>query len=261
MIRALYTAALGMRAQQMGVDVIAHNLANANTTAFKRTRVEFQDLFYQRVPVVPEARNERTPPAELELGHGVQAVATARNFVQGSLIETGNALDLAIQGEGFFQIERPDGTIVYTRDGSFTLNEQGEILTSTGLPLVGRFVIPPEAASVVIGSDGTILVTLHGQSQPVQVGQIELARFINPEGLRPIGGNLYEATPASGEPILGVPNADGMGAIKQGFLEQSNVDVVQEMVNLIVAQRAYEINTKMVQTTDELWSMTNNMKR
>nr|BCX01139.1 MAG: flagellar basal body rod protein FlgG [Bacteroidota bacterium] len=261
MLRALYTAALGMRAQQLGVDTIAHNLANANTTAFKRARMEFQDLFYQLVPVVPEQRDQRTPPAALELGHGVQAVATARSFLQGSLLETGNPLDLALMGDGFFQIERPDGTIVYTRDGSFTLNENGEIVTSTGLPLAGRFTIPPEADSVTIGADGVILVTLHGQSQSIQVGQIELARFINPEGLRPIGGNLYEATPSSGEPILGVPGADGLGTIKQGFLEQSNVDVVQEMVNLIVAQRAYEINTKMVQTTDELWSMTNNIKR
>ncbi|CAM3307878.1 flagellar basal-body rod protein FlgG [Rhodothermus bifroesti] len=262
MLRALRTAALGMNAQQTGVDTIAHNLANANTTGFKQARVVFQDLLYQTIqtPGQEEAQGI-TPPASIQLGSGVAIVATVRQFTQGSLIETGNALDLAINGDGFFQIRRPDGSIVYTRDGTFTLNANGTLVTQTGLPLEPELNVPPDTIEIHISQDGAVSVRLQGATESVEIGQLELARFPNPAGLRAIGGNLYEQTEASGFPILGPPGEAGFGTVRQGFLEAANVDIVQEMVNLITAQRAYEINSKMVTTSEEMLQTASQMKR
>lgn len=262
MLRALRTAALGMNAQQTNVDNIAHNLANANTTGFKNARVVFQDLLYQTVQTPGQEEAEGlTPPASLQLGSGVAVVATVRQFTQGSLVETGNALDLAINGDGFFQIRRPDGTIVYTRDGTFTLNADGTLVTQTGLPLEPELSVPPDTVEIHISQDGIVSVRLQGETESVEIGQLELARFPNPAGLRAIGGNLYEQTEASGFPLLGHPGEEGFGTVRQGFLEAANVDVVQEMVNLITAQRAYEINSKMVTTTEEMLQTASQMKR
>lgn len=260
MLRALRTAALGMSAQQTGVDNIANNLANANTTGFKRQTVAFHDLLYQHVRA-PGEEAGGARPAALQLGHGATAVATMRNFVQGSLSETGNPLDLALNGEGFFQVRRPDGSIAYTRDGTFTLNAEGTVVTQAGLPLEPDLAVPPETLEVMISHDGIVSVRLQGEPEPVEIGQIELALFTNPAGLRALGGNLYEQTDASGEPTVGTPGQDGLGQLLQGFLEASNVDVVQEMVNLITAQRAYELNSKMVQASEEMLQIATNVKR
>lgn len=262
MLRALHTAALGMAAQQTGVDNIANNLANANTTGYKQSRVVFQDLLYQtmQAPGQGEASGVQ-PVASLQIGQGAAVIATVRNFTQGSLAETGNSLDIAVNGSGFFQIRRPDGTVSYTRDGTFSLNADGNIVTETGLSLEPDIAIPPDAVEVHIGQDGLVSVKTQGSPDYTQVGQLELARFSNPAGLKPIGGNLYESTEASGEPLIGTPGQDGIGMVRQGFLESANVDVVQEMVNLITAQRAYEINSKMVTTSEDMLQIANNLKR
>ncbi|MFQ5705965.1 MAG: flagellar basal-body rod protein FlgG [bacterium] len=262
MIRSLRTAALGMSAQSLRVDNIANNLANVNTTAFKKSTIEFQDLFYQSFrPAGVKDQSNAEIPTELQIGHGNRPVATIKNFSQGDVVNTGNALDLSLNGEGFFQIQRPDGSIVYTRDGSFNLSSKGQIVNSSGLLLDPETSIPEEAVSINVGSDGNISVLLPGESTPQEVGQIELAKFINPAGLKSIGGNLYEATAASGEPTLGTPGSDGIGSVLQGFLEKSNVEVVQEMVELIVAQRAYEINAKAIRTAEQMMEIANNIKR
>jgi flagellar basal-body rod protein FlgG len=262
MLRALHTAALGMSAQQAGVDNIANNLANANTTGFKRSTIVFQDLLYETIQAA--GQNEASgssQPATLQMGHGAAAVATVRNFTQGGFIETGNRLDVAISGDGFFQIRRPDGAIAYTRDGTLTLNADGTISSQTGLPLEPDLTVPPDAVELHISQDGLITIRLQGDSRTVEIGQLELARFTNPGGLKPLGGNLYDHTEASGEPTIGSPGQDGLGMIRQGFLEAANVDVVQEMVNLITAQRAYEINSKMLTTSEEMLQIANNLKR
>ncbi|RMH65735.1 MAG: flagellar basal-body rod protein FlgG [Bacteroidetes bacterium] len=262
MLRALRTAALGMTAQQMGVDNTANNLANANTTSFKRQTVVFQDLLYQTVqaPGQGEAEGEARP-ASLQVGHGAAAIATVRNFEQGGLISTGNPLDLAINGDGFFQVRRPDGSVVYTRDGTFTVSAEGLITTQTGLTLEPDLSIPTEAAEIIVSEDGYVSARIHGEVDLMPLGQLELVRFANPAGLRAIGGNLFEQTSASGEPVLGAPGQDNLGLVRQGFLEAANVDVVQEMVNLITAQRAYEINSKMVSTSEDMLQIANTMKR
>ncbi len=262
MLRALRTAALGMTTQQMGVDNIANNLANANTTGYKRSTIVFQDLLYQTIQTGSIGTQKGSAAAaSLQVGHGAAAVATVRNFTQGGLIETGNSLDIAINGEGFFQIRRPDGTIAYTRDGTLTLSAEGRLVTQSGLPVEPDITFPPEAVHIQIDQDGLVKIFLQGETEPQEVGQIELARFINPAGLRPLGGNLYEQTEASGEPLISTPGMDGLGTLRQGFLEVSNVDVVQEMVNLITAQRAYEVNSKVVTSSDEMLQMANNIKR
>ncbi len=262
MLRALRTAALGMTTQQMGVDNIANNLANANTTGYKRSTIVFQDLLYQTIQSGGlGVQNGSAPPASLQVGHGAAAVATVRNFTQGGLIETGNSLDIAINGDGFFQVRQPDGTIAYTRDGTLTLSAEGRLITQSGLPVEPDITLPPEAVQIQIDQDGLVKIFLQGESEPQEVGQLELARFINPAGLRPLGGNLYEQTEASGEPLISTPGLDGLGTLRQGFLEVSNVDVVQEMVNLITAQRAYEVNSKVVTSSDEMLQMANNIKR
>ena len=258
MLRALRTAALGMSAQQASVDNTANNLANANTTGFKRANVVFQDLLYQ---TVQRGGQGDSRPSAMQLGTGSAIVATERTFIQGSLIQTGNALDLAVNGDGFLQVQRPDGSVVYSRDGALTLDAEGRIVTQGGLPLEPDLEVPPEAQDVQISADGIVRVRLQGEPEPLEIGQIELVRFTNPAGLRAIGGNLFEQTQASGEPAIAPPGEDGLGLLQQGFLEASNVDVVQEMVDLITAQRAYEMNSKMVTTSEEMLQIANNMKR
>lgn len=260
MLRALRTAALGMSAQQNGVDNTANNLANANTTGYKRSSIVFHDLLYQKVQASGEEAGGAAP-ASMQMGHGATAVATVRNFTQGSLADTGNPLDVAINGDGFFQVRKPDGQIAFTRDGTFGLSADGELVTQTGLLIEPDIAIPPEASNVNISQDGIVTARLAGEPEPVELGQLELARFANPGGLGSLGGNLFEQTAASGEPTIGLPGEDGLGMLSQGFLETANVDVVQEMVNLITAQRAYELNSKMVTTSEEMLQIANNVKR
>lgn len=259
--RSLQTAALGMKAQQTKVDNIANNLANANTTGFKRSRAVFQDLLYQNVQASGEGETGTGEPAELQMGHGATAVATVRNFSQGGFAETGNSLDLAINGDGFFQVRRPDGSIAYTRDGTFTLSSDGNIVTQTGMQVQPSINVPPDAVEIAVNKEGVVSARLQGESEMIELGQLELARFTNAAGLRAKGGNLYEQTEASGEPFLGAPGRNGMGSVRQGFLEKGNVEVVKEMTSLIEAQRTYELNSKMVKTSDNMMQTANNVKR
>lgn len=262
MVRSLWIAATGMEAQQLLVDNISNNLANVNTVGFKKSRLNFEDLMYQDVRLPGAASSPTTTtPTGIQVGLGVRPVATEKIFLMGNLQQTGNPLDLAIEGDGFFQVTLPDGTIAYTRDGTFKLDSDGNIVTSNGYPIEPPISIPPGTTAIHISSDGIVSVTQSGSSTPAEVGNIELARFINPGGLKSIGKNLFLPTPSSGDPETGVPGEDGMGSIAQGFLEMSNVDVVEEMVNMIVAQRAYEINSKSIQTTDEMLQMANNLRR
>ena len=262
MLRALRTGALGMHAQQQGVDNIANNLANANTTGYKRSTIVFNDLLYQTVSAPGEGESSgAAAPALMQIGHGSSAVATVRNFLQGSLSNTQNPMDMAINGQGFFQVSRPDGTVAYTRDGIFTLSADGTIVNQSGLPLEPEITIPPDATQINIGQDGIVSALIAGETTPVELGQIELARFNNNAGLRSIGGNLYEESVASGEPIISTPGEEGLGLIRQGFVESSNVEVVQEMVNLITAQRAYEVNSRVVTTADQMLAQASQIKR
>ncbi len=262
MIRSLRTAALGMSAQQLNVDTISNNLANVNTTGFKKSIVEFQDLLYETVNTgSTDGSKEFARPGEIQIGLGNKPVSTFRSFTQGSVEQTSNALDLAINGNGFFQILKADGDIAYTRDGTFQVNSSGYVVNASGLKLYPEISLPENVSAIEISEDGTISVTVSDSTEPEEIGQIELATFLNPTGLDAIGGNLYAQTDASGDPIYGMPGDDNFGTIAQGYLEKSNVDVVQEMINLIVAQRAYEINSKAIKTADELLSMTNNLKR
>lgn len=262
MIKAMRTAATGMMAQQMNVDTIANNLANVNTTGFKKSKVEFQDVLYQNIRKAGTATAIGSEvPVELSIGYGTRAVATNRQFSTGDLQQTGNPLDLAIDGDGFFQIQHPDGSTVYTRDGALKIAADGRIVTSEGYPLLPEITIPEDATSVAVGSDGSVQVLQVGSDVPTDVGQIELARFINPSGLEAIGRNLLMQTAASGEPLTDIPTQNGLGAVDQGYLEMSNVKVVDEMVNMIVAQRAYEMNSKAITTADDMSQIANNMKR
>jgi flagellar basal-body rod protein FlgG len=261
MLRSLRTAALGMAAQQLNVDTISNNLANVNTTGYKKNTIEFQDLLYETIQT-SSAGNDDTvsKPAEIQIGLGNKPVATFRSFSQGDIQETGNSLDIAINGNGFFQIMRTDGTYAYTRDGVFQINSDGYIVNSSGLRLFPETSLPEGISAINISQDGVISAKIEGQTETEEIGQIELATFINPAGLRAIGSNLYEETESSGEPAFGLPDEEGFGTVMQGYLEKSNVDVVQEMINLIVAQRSYEINSKAVKTADELLSLTNQLK-
>lgn len=264
MFRALRTAALGMTSQQLSVDNIANNLANVNTVGFKRSTIAFQDLFYQTLNASKRGTNVNNignESPDLQIGHGARPVATIRNFSQGTVQETGNPLDMAINGVGFFQVIRPDNTIAYTRDGNFSMNSDGQLVNSSGLPLADQIQLPPDVVSLAISQDGVVSAILQGEGSAIDLGQVELAKFINPAGLRAMGDNLYEVTDASGEPFIGTPGLEGFGSVQQGFLEQANVDIVTEMVNLITAQRAYETNSKMVQTAEEMMSITNSIKR
>ncbi|MDR7927867.1 flagellar basal-body rod protein FlgG [Acidithiobacillus thiooxidans] len=253
MMRSLYVAATGLEGEQTKMDVIANNLANVNTTGFKQSRAVFQDLLYQNLRQ-PGAQSSQTTqyPSGLQLGTGVRVVSTERLMTQGNLTQTGNALDVGINGQGFFQIMQPNGTIAYSRDGTFQMNNQGQLVTSNGYLLQPPVTIPPDAQSITIGSDGTVSVVLPGQAQPQQVGTIQLANFINPTGLQSIGDNLYLQTGSSGAPQTGQPTLNGLGSVQQGYLESSNVNVVSELVDMIATQRAYEINSKAVSTSDSM---------
>ncbi|MBC7195752.1 MAG: flagellar basal-body rod protein FlgG [Deferribacterales bacterium] len=261
MLRALWTAASGMTTQQINIDNIANNLANVNNAGFKKSRVNFQDLLYQELrPAGAITATGISHPTGIQIGLGSNVVATEKIFSQGNFQQTGNMLDIAIEGDGFFQVTLPDGNIGYTRAGSFKLNSDGDIVTPEGYLLEPTINIPENATSISIGTDGTVSVTLPGEVETSEVGNIELARFINPSGLKSIGNNIYLQTGASGEPTTGVPGEDGVGSIAQGVLEMSNVNVVEEMVNMITGQRAYEINSKAIQTGDEMLQIVNNLK-
>jgi len=262
MIRALYTAASGMNAQQQNIDNVAHNLANVNTAGFKKSRVEFEDLVYDqtKVPGAPTSITGEAPIG-LETGLGVRAVATARDFARGNLKSTNSPLDMAIEGDGFFQIQLPSGDIGYTRSGEFHLNGDGAIVTADGYQLEPQISIPANATSISISKDGIVSAAIPGQSAPQQVGTIQLASFQNPAGLRATGGNMFLSTTASGEPQVGAPGEDSRGNLAQGFVEDSNVSVVEEMVNMILGQRAYEANSKIIKAADEMLSQVNAIVR
>jgi flagellar basal-body rod protein FlgG len=262
MIRGLFTAATGMVAQQLHMDTIANNLANVNTTGFKKSRVDFQDLLYQtpRMPGGATAQGSEAPTG-IQVGSGVRPASTQRIFSQGDFQQTDNPLDLVIEGEGFFQLLRGDGSTVYTRAGSFRKDANGRLVNPDGFALQPEVSIPAQAASVSIGTDGVVTVTLAGSSDSQQAGRLELARFVNPAGLSAIGRNLFVPTTASGSPITGVPGSPGFGTLSQGFIEMSNVKVVEEMVNLIISQRAYEAGSKAVQSADEMLQVANNLRR
>ena len=262
MQRALWIAASGMEAQQLNVDTIANNLANVNTTAFKRSRAEFQDLLYTTL-ISPGASSSASTrfPSGAQVGHGAKVSAIKKVFSQGDFQRTDNPLDLIIEGSGFFKVLLPDGTTTYTRDGAFSTNSDGIVVNAQGYTLDPPVNIPPDALRITVGADGTVSVDQPGQTTPSQVGTIELARFANPSGLSASGGNLFLPTSASGEPTLGSPGTDGFGAIGQGFIEMSNVSVVQELVTMIAAQRAYELNSRAVRASDEMLSNLNNLVR
>jgi len=253
MINSLQIAKTGMTAQQTQLDVISHNLANVATAGFKRGTALFEDLIYQNLRQVGgNTADNAELPTGLHIGLGVRTVATARTYSQGNLQQTDNNLDVAINGNGFFRIQLPDGSVAYTRDGSFKLNNQGQIVTNQGYLLVDSPTVPENARSLTIGKDGQITALLPGQAKPQVIGQITLANFINPAGLEPMGQNLFLESQASGAPNEGTPGAEGFGQVMQGFLESSNVNVVQELVNMIQTQRAYELNSKAVTTSDQM---------
>ena len=253
MMNSLNISKTGMQAQQTQLDVISHNLANVSTSGFKRGTAIFEDLIYQNLRQAGGNTSEQSElPTGLQIGLGVRTVATARNYTQGNLQQTSNNLDVAINGGGFFQIEMPDGTTAYTRDGSFQVNSQGQMVTSSGYRVLGGVTIPVDARVVTIGADGVVSVTVPGSAAPQQAGTIDLATFVNPAGLEPRGQNLFTETLASGNPTTGTPGTEGLGQIMQGYLEGSNVNVVQELVNMIQTQRAYEMNSKAIQTSDQM---------
>ncbi len=250
---ALWIAKTGLDAQQTRMATISNNLANVNTTGFKRDRAVFQDLMYQNIRQVGGSTSQDTQlPSGLALGTGVRTVATEKLFTQGNVVQTGNSLDSAVQGRGFFQVLMPDGGQSYSRDGSFQVDAQGQLVTSSGYVVQPAITIPQAAQSVSIGADGTVSVTLAGQSAPTQVGALQLSDFINPAGLQAVGENLYEESAASGSPQTGTPGLNGLGTLIQGSVESSNVNVVEELVNMIETQRAYEMNSKAISTTDQM---------
>jgi len=261
MFRALYTAATGMSAQQSNLDNIANNLSNSSTAGFWRRRLQFEDLIYQNVVMPGAAATQNTTVASgLQVGLGTRTLASEIIPQQGDFDNTGNPLDLAIQGTGFFQVKMPDGETGYTRAGMFNLDNQGNVVTADGNPLEPPITIPPDALTITIGTDGTVSVTQPGQTQAQQVGSIQLALFQNPGGLNSVGQNIYLATTASGEPIVGTPGgSEGLGTLQQGVLEQSNVDVVEEFVQMILAQRSYEADSRVVSAADEMLQELNNL--
>jgi len=263
MIRALYSAASGMTAQQMNVDNIAHNLANANTAGYKMRRAQFQDLLYQTVVQPGSASGQQTTvPTGLQVGLGTRTSSNEIIFTQGSFAQTDNPLDMVIQGKGFFQIRRPSGELAYTRSGAFHVDKDGNIVTQDGNPLEPQITLPSASQQISIGQDGTVSYTLPNQSAAQQAGQIQLATFVNPAGLNSIGGNLYLSTDSSGDATVGTPGGqEGIGTILQGYTEQSNVSVVEEFINLIVAQRGYEANSKVVNAADDMYQQVNNLTR
>jgi len=262
MIRSLWTSATGMQAQELNIDVISNNLANVNTSGFKKSRAEFQDLLYEILrPAGAASSQDTTIPTGIQLGHGTRPSAVQKIFTQGDFQNTKNELDWSIEGDGFFQIELPNGETSYSRAGEFKLDAGGRIVNPDGFLLVPEMSIPTNTVSINVGMDGTVSVIQADDSTPVEIGTIQLARFVNPAGLKSLGKNLYSPTEASGGEIVGTPGENGLGTIAQGFLEMSNVSVVDEMVNMITAQRAYEINSKVIQTADDMLQMANNLKR
>jgi flagellar basal-body rod protein FlgG len=255
MMRSLWTSKTGMEAQQTQLDVISHNLANVATNGYKKSHAVFEDLMYQNLRQTGASSSEQTQlPTGLQVGLGVRTVATSRQFSQGGLQQTTNSLDVAIKGNGFFQVQMPDGTTGYTRDGAFQLNATGQLVTNNGQLVQPGVTIPPNAQSVTIAQDGKVSVSMPGQAAPQAVGQLTLASFVNPAGLEPRGQNLFTETAASGTPVAAAPGSDGMGALSQGFIETSNVNVVEELVAMIQTQRAYEINSKAITTSDQMLS-------
>jgi len=253
MIRSLWISKTGMEGQQTKLDAIANNLANVATNGYKRSGVVFEDLMYQNLRQSGAATSEQSQlPTGLQIGLGVRAAATSRNFSQGTLAQTSGQFDVAIEGAGFFQVQLPDGTTGYTRDGAFQLNSTGQLVTSAGYTVQPGITIPAAARSVTVAKDGTVAITLQGQAQPQTVGQLQVATFVNPGGLDPLGGNLFAETASSGTPNAGAPGANGHGSLRQGFLEGSNVNVVEELVSMIATQRAYEMNSKSIQTSDQM---------
>src|ERR1700692_2160651 len=257
-MQALHTAATGMAAQELNVQVISNNIANLRTTGFKKQRAAFQDLIYDHVrPVCAEASEQGTIlPVGVDIGGGVKTVGTPRQMTQGTLSQTGNDLDIAIRGEGFFKIQMPDGTFTYTRDGSFQMDAQGRVVNAQGNPVQPTITLPQNSTGIAINAQGQLSVTLPGSTTPTTVGQIGLTRFINKAGLNPIGDNLFTDTPASGAPQDGIANTDGFGDMQQSNLEQANVEVVSEISDLIAAQRAYEMNAKVVSAADQMLQST-----
>jgi len=261
-MQALWISATGMKAQEMRINVIAHNLANVNTTGYKASRLELEDLAYETLKAQgAQAAGGTQIPTGIQIGLGVRLSAIQKNFLQGDYQQTQNPLDLAIQGRGFFQVMLPDGTLAYTRAGTFKISQDGTLVTSEGYPLQPEIVVPREGQTITVLPDGTVSVSLPGETAPRELGRIELADFVNPAGLKAMGRNLFVATEASGDPITGNPGEEGFGTIAQGFLEMSNVDLVGEMVELIMAQRAYEINSKVIQAADDMLTSTVNLKR
>jgi len=261
MIRALWTSASGMEAQQMNLDVIANNLANVNTSGFKKSSLQFAEMMYDtdKSPGA-SSTDSSTTPTGAQVGYGSKAVATERNFTEGNLQQTGNTYDVAIQGQGFYKVTLPDGTYAYTRDGSFLVNSDGNLVTNQGYLVTGVGQIDPKATNVAIASDGTISATVN--NAVVKISPITISNFPNPEGLGSLGGNMYQATAASGDAVDGqTPGQNGLGTLAQGYIETSNVQVVEEMVNMIQAQRAYEINSKAIQTADQMMGMANNLRQ
>ena len=261
MIRALWTSASGMEAQQMNLDVIANNLANVNTSGFKKSNLQFSEMMYDtnESPGASSTQSSTTPTG-VQVGYGSKAVATERNFTEGNLQQTGNTYDVAIQGQGFYKLTLPDGSNAYTRDGSFLVNSDGQLVTNQGYLVTGVGQIDPKATNITIGSDGTISATVNNAA--VKISPLTISNFPNPEGLNSLGSNLYQQTDASGNAVDGqTPGQNGMGTLAQGYVETSNVQVVEEMVNMIQAQRAYEINSKAIQTSDQMMQMANNLRQ
>lgn len=262
MIRSLYTAATGMEAQQLNLDNTANNLANVGTAGFKKSRLDFQDLLYQTIRSAGATQAQGiTLPTGIQVGMGTKPGASQKIFTTGDMQQTGNPLDVAIEGDGFFKVLLPSGDTAFTRDGSFKKSADGKLVTSDGYELSPAVTIPAEAKSVNVGEDGTVTAEIQGQAEPQPCGNIELVKFLNPAGLMSQGRNLYAPSAASGEPITGTPGQDGFGKLSSNYLELSNVKVVEEMVNLITAQRAYEVNSKSIQTADEMLNIANNLRR
>jgi len=252
MLRSLWIAKTGMESQQLNIDVISHNLANVSTNGFKRSRPVFEDLIYQTLRQPGAQASQQTQvPSGLQIGSGARPVATERIFLQGNLQQTGNSLDMAVQGNGFFQVQLPDGTLAYTRDGSFQVNSEGTVVTANGDVLQPQITVPSDALSVSIAQDGTVTITQPNNVSVTQ-GPIQLTSFINPAGLQSVGDNLYLETVASGTPNTSNPGLNGLGTLQQGFVETSNVNVVEELINMIQAQRAYEINSRSIQASDQM---------
>jgi flagellar basal-body rod protein FlgG len=252
-MRALFTAATGMDAQQLRIDSIANNLANVMTTGFKKSRAEFQDLFYETLKAPgAEAASGEALPTGVQVGHGVRLSAMSRVFSQGDRTNTGRDLDFAIDGDGFFQLQRAGGETVYTRDGSFQVDRDGSLVNSQGFLLFPAIQVPTDSIQITVLADGTVSALLAGDTEPTELGQIQIARFLNPAGLRALGNNLFAPSQSSGDPEIGVPSEEGFGELTQGFLESSNVNIAEELVQMILAQRAFEVNSRVIKTGDEM---------